>query len=189
MISSDRCDHTIPHKVNSYNMKKVEDSFGSEEITCSIFIYTISEFKKLKAQKVVQEWDKDLNSNSSSHALYEGSPFDGNGIGLNTEIDEEIDLKKVYVVPHYYYSTAEYSIEEPIDKKCVIKLAPLLGQLIAGKPMHWAEKQGEPIFFQGVDASNGSEFNVNFYRGLTLIASVLLSEIDDALLTSIFKKL
>jgi hypothetical protein len=170
-------------------MKKVEDGFNSQEITCSLFTYTISEFKKLKAKKVVQEWDEDLNSNSSSHALYEGSPFDANGLALSTEIDEDPVDENVYVVPHYYYSTAEYSIEEQIDKKCIIKLAPILGRLIPGKPMDWAEKEGEPIYFEGVDASDGSEYAVNFYKGSTLIGEALLSEVDDALILSIVKKL
>ena len=169
-------------------MKKVEDGFETRELTCSLFSYTLAEFKKLKAKKEVAKWEEDLNDNSSSYPIYSGSPFDKKGLGLATSIDEEPDADTVYVIPHYVYSQAEYAIEQPIDGTFEIKLAPIVGALMDERPMDWAEKDGEQLYFEGQGASDGSDFAVNFYFKNKLIGSVLLADIDDGVLSDIAKK-
>lgn len=167
-------------------MKKVTDRFESRELTCSVFDYPLPEFKKLKASKVVSEWQEDLESNSSSYPTMFGSPFEG---ALPTSIDEEPENGRVYVVPHYFYEYAEYSIEEPIDKTYEIKLAPIVGALLEEAPMDWAEKNGEQVYFEGQEATNGTEPMVNFYCDGKLILSVLLSDVDDDILKNVAKKI
>jgi len=168
--------------------KKVDGSFETRELTCSIFSYTLAEFKKLKASKVSSEWEEDLNDNSSSYPVYVGSPFDKKGLGLATSIDETADPKTVYAIPHYFYASGEYAIEEPIDGTFEIKLAPIVGELLEDKPMDWAEKDGEQVYFEGQGATDGSEFAVNFYWGSKLVGSTLLSDLDDDVLSQVAKK-
>jgi hypothetical protein len=168
--------------------KKIIGEFETREITCSIFEYTLQEFKKLKANKVMAEWEEDLNDNSSSYPVYEGSPFDKNGLSLPKTIDEEPDDETIYVVPHYFYSSAEYSIETDIESNCEIKLAPIVGVLMAEGPMDFAEKNGEQIYFEGQGATDGSEFAVNFFKGNKLIGTSLLADIDDDFLCKISTK-
>ena len=134
------------------------------------------------------KWEEDLNDNSSSYPIYSGSPFDKKGLGLATSIDEEPDADTVYVIPHYVYSQAEYAIEQPIDGTFEIKLAPIVGALMDERPMDWAEKDGEQLYFEGQGASDGSDFAVNFYFKNKLIGSVLLADIDDGVLSDIAKK-
>ena len=167
--------------------KKVDGSFETSELTCSLFSYTLAEFKKLKASKIVQKWEEDLNDNSSSYPVYAGSPFDKKGLGLEVSIDESPDSKTVYVVPHYFYASGEYLIEEPIDGTYEIKLAPIVGELIQEGPMDFAERDGEQVYFEGQGATDGSEFAVNFYWGKKLVGSSLLSDIDDDILAQIAK--
>ena len=92
-------------------MKTVEEEFSTREITCSLFSYSVENFKKLKASKVISEWETDLNDNSSSYPTLAGSPFDKKGLGLSTTIDDEPEVSLVYVVPHYFYEHADYAIE------------------------------------------------------------------------------
>jgi hypothetical protein len=170
-------------------MKKVEDSFETRELTCSVFSYSVAEFKKLKANKESAKWEEDLNDNSSSYPIYAGSPFDKKGLGLSTSIDEEPDAGTVYVVPYYLYAQAEYSIDQSIDKNFEIKLAPIVGGLMDERPMDWAEKDEDQVYFEGQGASDGSDFAVNFYYKNKLIESVPLADVDDALLGRIAKSL
>lgn len=166
-------------------MKAVKDSFETRELTFSMFEYTLEEFKNLDAAEEVAKWEEDLNDNSSSHPIYVESPFGKSGLNLSTSIDEEPDGDKVYAIPHYFYSSASYSIEEPIDKSFEIKLVPIVGQLMDEGPMDWAEKDGEQVYFEGVDATDGSEFAVNFYYRNKLIGTSLLSDVDDGVLKDI----
>lgn len=159
-------------------MKAVKDSFETREVTISMFEYTLQDFKKLDAAEEVAKWKEDLNDNSSSHPIYVESPFGKSGLNLSTSIDEEPDGNKVYAIPHYFYTSATYSIEEPIDKSFEIKLAPVVGKLMDEGPMDWAEKDGEQVYFEGVDATDGSEFAVNFYYRNKLIGTSLLSDFD-----------
>ena len=168
--------------------KKVDGGFKTRELTCSIFSYSLSDFKKLKASKVASEWGEDLNDNSSSYPIYVGSPFDKKGLGLKTTIDEVPDLKTVYAIPHYFYATGEYAIEEPIDGSFEIKLAPVVGELLEDGPMDWAERDGEQVYFEGQGATDGSEFTVNFYWGKKLVGSTLLSDVDNDVLAQVAKK-
>jgi hypothetical protein len=168
--------------------KKVDGSFETRELTCSVFAYSLADFKKLKASKVVSEWEEDLNDNSSSYPVYVGSPFDTKGLGLKTSIDESPESKTVYAIPHYFYSSGEYAIEEPIDGSYEIKLAPIVGELLEDGPMDWAEKDGEQVYFEGQGATDGSEFAVNFYWGKKLVGTALLSDVDDDVLAQVAKK-
>ena len=168
--------------------KKVDSGFKTRELTCSIFSYSLADFKKLKASKVASEWEEDLNDNSSSYPIYVGSPFDKKGLGLKTTIDEVPDLKTVYAVPHYFYAIGEYAIEEPIDGSFEIKLAPVVGELLEDGPMDWAERDGEQVYFEGQGATDGSEFTVNFYWGKKLVGSTLLSDVDNDVLAQVAKK-
>ena len=169
-------------------MKKIEDSFETQELTCSIFSYSLADFKKLKASKVLPKWEEDLNDNSSSYPTFAGSPFGKRGLNLSTSIDEEPDAKTVYVIPHYFYATGEYAIEEPIDNSYEIKLAPIVGALFDDGPMDWAERDGEQVYFEGQGATDGSEFAVNFYWGKKLVGSCALAELDDDTLAEVSKK-
>lgn len=168
--------------------KKVDGGFKTRELTCSIFSYSLADFKKLKASKVASEWEEDLNDNSSSYPIYVGSPFDKKGLGLKTTIDEVPDLKTVYAIPHYFYAIGEYAIEEPIDGSFEIKLAPVVGELFEDGPMDWAERDGEQVYFEGQGATDGSEFTVNFYWGKKLVGSTLLSDVDNDVLAQVAKK-
>jgi hypothetical protein len=165
--------------------KKISNEFETRELTCSIFEYSLNEFKKLKAKKIVAEWEEDLNDNSSSYPVYEGSPFDSNGLNLEKTIDERPNDETIYVVPHYFYSSAEYSIDTDIDAQCEIKLAPIIGVLMSEGPMDFADKNGEQIYFEGQGATDGSEFAVNFFKGSKLIGTSLLADIDDDFLSKI----
>lgn len=167
-------------------MKKITDGFVSRELTCSVLNYPLPEFKKLKASKIVSEWQEDLESNSSSYPTLIGSPFEG---ALPTSIDEEPETGRVYVIPHYFYESAEYSIDEPIDKNYEIKLAPVVGALLEDAPMDWAEKDGEQVYFEGQGATNGTDPMVNFYYDGKLILSVLLSDVDDGILKNVAKQI
>lgn len=169
-------------------MQKIEDSFETQELTCSVFSYSLAEFKKLKAATVLSKWEEDLNDNSSSYPTLVGSPFDRDNLNLATSIDEEPEKKTVYVVPHYYYASGEYAIEEPIDKSYEIKLAPIVGALFDDGPMDWAERDGEQIYFEGQGATDGSEFAVNFYWGSELVGSCALADVDQGVLAEVAKK-
>lgn len=166
-------------------MKAVKDSFETRELTFSVFEYTLEEFKSLDAAEEVSKWEEDLNDNSSSHPTFLGSPFGKPGLNLPTSIDEEPDGAKVYAIPHYFYSSASYSIEEPIDESFEIKLAPIVGHLMDEGPMDWAEKDGEQVYFEGIEATDGSEFAVNFYFKNKLVGTSLLSDFDDSVLGDI----
>lgn len=166
-------------------MKAVKDSFETRELTLSIFEYTLEDFKSLDAAEEVAKWEEDLNDNSSSYPTYVDSPFGKSGLNLSTSIDEDPDGDKVYAIPHYFYSSAAYSIEEPIDKSFEIKLVPIVGQLMDEGPMDWAEKDGDQIYFEGIEATDGSEFTVNFYFKNKLVGTSLLKDIDDSVLADI----
>jgi hypothetical protein len=168
-------------------MKAVKYCFDARELTCSIFEYTLDEFKNLEPAEEVRKWEKDLDEKSSSYPVFVDSPFGKSGLDLPTSIDEEPDGNKLYAIPHYFYSSASYSIEEPIDKSCEIKLAPIVGHLMKEGPMDWAEKNGEQIYFEGIKANNGSKFTVNFYFQKKLVGTSLLSDFDSSTLENISK--
>lgn len=167
--------------------KRVVGIFEARELTCSLFSYTLTGFEKLKASEISQQWYEDLYENSSSYPVYEGSPFGKGGLGLKVSIDDSPDSKILYVVPHYFYASAEYLIEGPIDDTYEIKLAPIVGKLMQEGPMHFAVRDGEQLYFEMQRATDGSAFTVNFYWGRKLVGSLPLSDLDDEVLAQIAK--
>ena len=138
--------------------------FLTKEVTCSLFAYTVADFKKLEAANVLPEWEEALNETSCSYPVYKGSPFDDQGLGLATSIDKEPEIDLVYVVPHYFYAEAAYVTSVPMNKEFNIKLAPVLGSLIEEGPMDWAERKTEKVIFEGQDATDGSRLQFQTTR-------------------------
>jgi hypothetical protein len=175
---------TAPKKIaavkkSNPKAKPVNGEFSSQELTASMFSYTQSEFKKIKLKTELKNWKEDLDSNSSSYPTYIGSPFDDRNLNLETEHeDSELDEDLVYVIPHYFYESAEYAIDGKIDSSCSIMLAPILGKLLPSMPMDFAQKGEDKIWFEGQGATDGTEPVVAFYIGSRFIASCLLEDVD-----------
>lgn len=168
--------------------RKVERRFVAREITISLFEYSRKEFKALKAKNAIDQWSSDLDENSSSYPLFQGSPFSKRGLNLQTSVDEEPRDNTIYVAPHYFYQTGEYSIERPIDQSFKIKLAPVVGVLFKDGPMDFAEQGELQVCFDGEGAYSGSPLLVSFHFGRVLIDTVQLHAVDDLVLIEISKK-
>ena len=166
-------------KKSNAKAKPVNGDFSSQEVTASIFSYTPAEFKKIKLKTELKNWKEDLDSNSSSYPTYVGSPFDDSNLNLETEHDDsEFDEGTVYVIPHYFYESAEYAIDGKIDSGWSIMLAPIVGKLLPSMPMDFAQKDEEQMWFEGQGATDGTEPEVAFYIGSQLITACLLEDVD-----------
>lgn len=170
--------------------KAGDGEFSSQELTASLFTYTSAQFKKIKFKTELKKWSDDLESNSSSYPTYAGSPFDEKNLKLETIDDKsEFSDDAIYVVPHYFYSSAEYSYEGKIDSSYSIVLAPILGTIMECRPMDSAQKDDEQIVFEGISTTDGSEYAISFFQGLRHIKTVELSKLTDADLNDVAKKL
>jgi hypothetical protein len=170
-------------------MKKTKSTSFSGEFTCqelvaAVLTYSVAEFKKLKFKTELKKWSKELNDNSSAYPLFDGSPFDGNGMNLSTSIDDEPDSEIVYVVPFYYYQEAQYQIED-VEPSAEVKLAPILGVLCPEKPMDFIERGDDQLWFESLGSSDGTDHSISFFKGGELIGSMALEEINEASLKEI----
>lgn len=165
-----------------------DNYFVTREVTCSLFTYTVADFKRLNAANALPEWEEALNETSYSYPVYKESPFDEQGLGLATSIDKEPEVDLVYVIPHYFYAEATYATSAPINKEFNIKLASVLGSLIEERPMDWAERRGEKVTFEGQDATDGSQFAISFYFGTKRIDTVMLADVDDQVLADVARE-
>ena len=175
-----------PSKKSGIKVKPVNGDFTSQEVTASLFSYTLAEFKKIKLKTELKKWIEDLDNNSSSYPTYVGSPFDDSNLNLETFQDnDEFDESLVYVVPHYYYESAEYAIDGKIDSSWRIALAPIVGVLLKSMPMDYAQKDDEQMWFEGQGATEGTEPEISFYIGSRLIASSLVEDVDAEVLKEV----
>jgi hypothetical protein len=166
-------------KKSNPKAKLVNGEFSSQELTASMFSYTPAEFKKIKLKTELKKWQEDLDGNSSSYPTYIGSPFDDSNLNLETEHeDSELDEELVYVIPHYFYESAEYAIDGKIDSSWSIMLAPILGKLLPSMPMDFAQKGEDQVWFEGQGATDGTEPEISFYLGSKLIATCSLEDMD-----------
>jgi hypothetical protein len=173
-------------KKSGAKTKPVNGDFTSQEVTVSLFSYTPAEFKKIKLKTELKKWIEDLDSNSSSYPTYVGSPFDDSNLNLETfQENDEFDESLVYVVPHYYYESAEYVIEGKIDSSWSIALAPIVGLLLKSMPMDYAQKDDEQMWFEGQGATEGTEPEISFYIGSRLIASSFVENVDAGVLKEV----
>lgn len=178
------------NKKGSVKAKPVKDGFTSQEVTASLFSYTPAEFKKIKLKTELKKWVEDLDSNSSSYPTYVGSPFDDSNLNLETVDDDgEFDEGTIYVIPHYYYESAEYAIDGKIDSSWSIALAPIVGLLMKSMPMDYARKDDEQMWFEGQGATGGTEAEISFYIGSRLIASTLVGDVDAEVLKKVVSAL
>jgi hypothetical protein len=191
-ISSDKkSSGAAPKKVavvkkSNFKAKPVNGDFTSQEVTASMFSYTPAEFKKIKLKTELKKWIEDLDSNSSSYPTYVGSPFDDSNLNLDTfQENDDFDENLVYVIPHYYYESAQYAIDGKIDSSWKIALAPIVGVLLKSMPMDYAQKDEEQMWFEGQGATEGSEPEISFYIGSRLIASSLVEDVDAQVLKEV----
>lgn len=191
-ISSDKkSSGTAPKKVaavkkSNPKAKPVNGDFTSQEVTASMFSYTPAEFKKIKLKTELKKWIEDLDSNSSSYPTYVGSPFDDSNLNLDTfQENDDFDENLVYVIPHYYYESAQYAIDGKIDSSWKIALAPIVGVLLKSMPMDYAQKDEEQMWFEGQGATEGTEPEISFYIGSRLIASSLVEDVDAQVLKEV----
>ena len=178
-----------PKKSESAKSKPINGEFSSQELTASVFTYTSAQFKKIKLKTELKKWSEDLESNSSSYPTYVGSPFHEK---LNLETlteDSEFSEDAIYVVPHYFYASAEYSFDGKIDSSYSILLAPILGTIMECKPMDCAQKDDEQIWFEGQGATDGSEYTISFFKGSHHLKTVQLNKIKDTDLSDVIKKI
>jgi hypothetical protein len=176
----------VASKKSGAKTKPVNGDFTSQEVTVSLFSYTPAEFKKIKLKTELKKWLEDLDSNSSSYPTYVGSPFDDSNLNLETfQENDEFDENLVYVVPHYYYESAEYVIDGKIDSSWSIALAPIVGLLLKSMPMDYAQKDDEQMWFEGQGATEGTEPEISFYIGSRLIASSLVENVDAGVLKEV----
>jgi hypothetical protein len=181
---------TSPSKKTGTKTKPVKDDFTSQEVTASLFSYTPAEFKKIKLKTELKKWIEDLDSNSSSYPTYVGSPFDDSNLNLETfQENDEFDESLVYVVPHYYYESAEYAIDGKIDSSWSIALAPVVGILLKSMPMDYAQKEDDQMWFEGQGATEGTKPEISFYIGSRLIASFPVEDIDAEVLKEVLSAL
>jgi len=177
-------------KKSNPKAKPVNGEFSSQEVTASMFSYTPAEFKKIKLKTELKNWRGDLNGNSSSYPTYIGSPFDDSNLNLEIKYeDEEFDEELVYVIPHYFYESAEYTFDGKIDSSWSIILAPIIGKLLPSIPIDFAQKDEDQIWFEGQGASDGTEPEVAFYIGSRLITSCLLEDVDAKVLNEVVSAL
>jgi len=177
---------TIAAKKSNPKAKPVNGEFSSQELTASMFSYTPAEFKKIKLKTELKKWQEDLEGNSSSYPTYIGSPFDDSNLNLEIEAeDSEFDEDLVYVIPHYFYESADYAIDGKIDSNWSIILAPVLGKLLPSMPMDFAQKGEDQMWFEGQGATDGTEPEVAFYIGARLITSCLLEDVDAEVLKEV----
>jgi len=161
--------------------KPVNGEFSSQELTASLFSYSVSQFKKIKIKTELKKWTDDLDSNSSSYPVYVGSPFDQKNLNLQTNCeDEEFSEDAIYVVPHYFYKTADYIFDGKIDSNGSIVLAPVLGIIMECKPMDCAVMDDEQIWFEGQGASDGTDYQVSFFKGSKLLKTLKLDKLSEA---------
>jgi len=176
-------------KSDGAKLKPIDGEFSSQELTASVFTYTSTQFKKIKLKTELKKWSEDLESNSSSYPTFIGSPFHEK---LNLETiteDSEFSEDAIYVVPHYFYASAEYSFDGKIDSSHSILLAPILGTIMECKPMDCAQKDDEQVWFEGQGATDGSEYTISFFKGSHHLKTVQLNKIKDTDLSDVIKKI
>lgn len=152
--------------------------FSCQEVTFAVFTYSPKEFGTLKIKKITEEWIEELNSNGSSYPLYVGSRFDKNGTSVPVSSDDELEEDVIYVIPHYYYQTADYSSTEAITRNCEIKLAEVGGLLIPEMPMSHVVNGDESIEFECQGTTDGTDFAVYVFWNSKLIAQSEIEAID-----------
>lgn len=176
-------------KKSAGKSKSINGEFSTRELTASLFTYSISQFKKIKLKAELKKWADDLDSNSSSYPVYVGSPFDQKNLNLETTCeDEEFSEDAIYVVPHYFYKTADYIFDGKIDSNGSIVLAPVLGIIMECKPMDCVVMDGEQIWFEGQGASDGTDYQVSFFKGSKLLKTLKLNMLSEADLKSLQDK-
>jgi len=176
---------TVTKKPNP-KAKPVNGEFSSQDITACIFSYTTTEFKKIKIKAELKKWREELDGNSSSYPTYIGSPFDDSNLNLETEHeDSEFNEDLVYVIPHYFYESAEFAVEGKIDSSWTIMLAPILGKLLPSMPMDFAQRGDEQMWFESQGASDGTELEVSFFIGSRLVTTCPLEHVDAEVLSEV----
>ena len=176
-------------KSESTKSKPINREFSSQELTASVFTYTSAQFKKIKLKTELKKWSDDLESNSSSYPTYVGSPFhDKLNLETLTE-DSEFSEDAIYVVPHYFYASAEYSFDGKIDSSYSILLAPILGTIMTCKPMDCAQKDDEQVWFEGQGATDSSDYTISFFHGSRHLKTINLDSIKEDDLNDVIKKI
>ena len=169
----------IAAKKSNPKAKSVNGEFSSQDITACFFSYTSAEFKKIKLKAELKKWKEELEGNASSYPTYIGSPFDDSNLNLETEHeDSEFNEDLVYVIPHYFYESAEYTVEGKIDSSCSVMLAPILGKLLPSMPMDFVQRGDEQMWFEPQGAYDGTVPEVSFFIGSQLVTTCSLEDVD-----------
>jgi hypothetical protein len=180
-ISSSNLRNAVDKKEEEEEEEEEEHTtleFSCQEVTFAVFTYSPKEFGTLKIKKITEEWIEELNSNGSSYPLYVGSRFDKNGTSVPVSSDDELEEDVIYVIPHYYYQTADYSSTEAITRNCEIKLAEVGGLLIPEMPMSHVVNGDESIEFECQGTTDGTDFAVYVFWNSKLIAQSEIEAID-----------
>jgi hypothetical protein len=177
-ISSSNLRNAVDKKEEEEEEEDTTLEFSCQEVTFAVFTYSPKEFGTLKIKKITEEWIEELNSNGSSYPLYVGSRFDKNGTSVPVSSDDELEEDVIYVIPHYYYQTADYSSTEAITRNCEIKLAEVGGLLIPEMPMSHVVNGDESIEFECQGTTDGTDFAVYVFWNSKLIAQSEIEAID-----------
>lgn len=161
--------------------------FSCQEVTFATFKYTPAEFSKLKVKGALKEWIEELEHNSCSFPLYVGSPFDSDGENVPCSSDETPEDGVVYVVPHYFYETADYTVSGVLNSKSKIKIAEEIGSLIPGLPMSHAMNGKESVEFECQGTTDGTEYSVYVFWNGDLIAESELSDVTAEFIKTVLK--
>jgi len=176
-------------KTDSNKSKPINGEFSSQELTVSLFTYTSTQFKKIKLKTELKKWREDLENNSSSYPTYIGSPFHEK-LSLETIVeDREFSEDAIYVVPHYFYESADYLFDGKIDTSFSILLAPILGTIMACKPMECAQKDDEQVWFEGQGATDSSDYSISFFQGSRHLKTIQLDSIKENDLNDVIKRI
>lgn len=198
--------HNDGHAIalNRENDYDEQDSLGDDvvKISCkeliySTFEYDADEFMDLDVYSELEKWIDNLENESISAPIYEGSSLEADGPSDNKVVidDQSADPNSVTVVAYYYYQDAEYTADRRIDDKININAISSISRLKSdekkffGTAIDSLEMDGEQFYIESQSASAGTKKSVAFFKGEYFILECEVGDYSQKLATAVTRKI
>lgn len=198
--------HNDGHAIalNRENDYDEQDSLGDDvvkisckELVYSTFEYDADEFMDLDVYSELEKWIDNLENESISAPIYEGSSLEADGPSDNKVVidDQSADPNSVTVVAYYYYQDAEYTADRRIDDKININAISSISRLKSdekkffGTAIDSLEMEGEQFYIESQSASAGTKKSVAFFKGEYFILECEVGDYSKKLATAVTRKI
>lgn len=145
--------------------------FNCREIVYSIFRYSRTEFLNLDIAKELLTWKEEFEANSSASPVLLGSPFDDDAgnLGLDLDIEEDIDPDTAYVIIYYFYENAEYRVSDEVGEGWSVRCNSILAGLDIECAMESVTDGTSTEYFECISSSDKSELMLAIFTGTEVL--------------------